>query len=284
MPAHKPRRDIHTEIAHQIIAMLENGQGLAGCPWYRDGAITRPVNVATNKRYNGVNILALWAQADKAGFRSGTWGTYRQWASGGAQVRRGETGTHIVFYKPLERTNDTGETERFLFARSTAVFNADQVDDYEPPAMPASTMTPIERVDSLVRATQATIAHGGDQAYYSPHKDTVQMPDIERFADTESYYAVLMHELTHWTGHKRRCDRSELNDYAFEELVAELGAAFLCADLDISATPREDHAGYLASWLKALRDDSKAIFRAASLASKAADYITAFDTHTEQAA
>ncbi|MCP4336036.1 MAG: DUF1738 domain-containing protein [Gammaproteobacteria bacterium] len=284
MPAQKPRRDIHLEITNNIITMLENGQGIAGCPWYRDGSITRPINISTNKHYNGINVLMLWLQANKASFASGTWGTYRQWASRDAQVRRGEKGSPIVFYKPVERKNSDGKPERFLFARSSTVFNADQVEGYEPPPMPESTMTPIETVESLIQATAVTLEHGGDRAYYSPSQDLLKMPDIERFPDTESYYAVLMHELTHWTGHKSRCDRTDLKDYAFEELVAELGAAFLCADLGISATPREDHAGYLASWLKALRDDSKAIFRAASLASKAADYITAFGNDKEQAA
>ena len=273
MATKRPHRDIHKEITNKIIIMLENGQGVADCPWYSDGSITRPTNIATGNRYNGINILALWAQSIDSGYSSGKWGTYRQWQTAGAHVKRGEKSSVIVFYKPIEHTNDAGDKERFLFARAFTVFNAEQVDGYEAPPLPGSSMAPLEAVENVVAETGATIGHGGERAYYRPSTDAIQIPDKRRFPDTESYYAVLMHELTHWTGHKSRCDRSELKSYAFEELVAELGAAFLCADLQISATPREDHAGYLASWLEALREDSKAIFRAASLASKAAEFI-----------
>ncbi len=277
MSAKQPHRDIHLEITNQIIAMLENGQGIAGCPWYSDGSITRPTNIATGKQYNGINILALWARSMRGGFSSGTWGTYRQWQNIGARVKRSEESSHIVFYKPVERKDQDGNMERFLFARSSSVFNADQVEGYEPPPMPESTVAPIDAVEQLVQATGANIAHGGEAAYYTPQLDSIQMPDIARFPDTESYYAVLLHEMTHWTGALSRCSRSELS-YPVEELVAELGAAYLCADLGISATPREDHVGYLASWLTVLREDSRAIFRAASLASKAADFITQHQT------
>lgn len=272
--ATQQRHDVHLEIRNQIVEMLENGEGLAGCPWYRDGSITRPKNAATGKHYQGINIVALWARSAREGFTNGLWGTYRQWAELGAQVRRGESGSRIVFYKSVEKeSRDGGEPELLLFARSSTVFAAEQVEGYEPQPLPESSVTPIQSVGALVRNTGAIIEHGGDSAFYRRSTDTVHMPDVERFADTESYYAVLLHELTHWTGHRSRCDRSDINSYAFEELIAELGAAFLCADLGISATPRADHAGYLESWITALKEDSRAIFRAASRASTAAEFI-----------
>ena len=130
----------------------------------------------TGNRYNGINILALWAQSIDSGYSSGTWGTYRQWQTAGAHVKRGEKSSLIVFYKPIERTNDAGDKERFLFARASTVFNAEQVDGYEAPPLPASTMTPLQAVENVVAETGATIGHGGDRAYYRPSTDAIPDP------------------------------------------------------------------------------------------------------------
>ena len=200
----------------------------------------------------------------------------------------------VVFYKELEfdaenaQTGDT-ETEKRLMARASTVFNAQQVDGYEPePLEPVSEdpVAPIQQAEAFVTATEAKVRHGGNRAYYSRSTDHIQMPERERFlgsetsSATEAYYGTLLHELTHWSGHEDRCQRQfgkrfGDNAYAMEELVAELGSAFLCADLGIAQAPRADHAAYIDSWLQVLKADKKAVFTAASQASKAADFLAA---------
>jgi antirestriction protein ArdC len=289
------RFDIHQHITDQIVAAIERGAGEFRLPWHRAGGnIMRPVNVASKKAYRGVNILALWATAEEKGYTSGTWGTYRQWAEIGAQVRKGEKAAFIVFYKELEFASEAeegdAETNTRLFARATPVFAAEQVDGYQAPAIdapPATSITPIDQAEAFVAATGAAISHGGSRAFYRPSTDSIQLPPREAFIGTatsspaESFYSTLCHELTHWTSAASRCNRQlgkRFGDqaYAMEELVAELGAAFLCADLGICDVPREDHAQYLATWLSVLKADKKAIFTAASKASEAAGFLAAF--------
>src|SRR5271155_2667131 len=286
------RFDIHQHITDQIIAAIERGAGEFRLPWHRAaGNIMRPVNVASKKAYRGVNILALWATAEEKSYASGTWGTYRQWSEIGAQVRKGEKAAFIVFYKELEFAAETetgdGETTTRLFARATPVFAAEQVDGYQAPAIdapPATIITPIEQAEKFVAATGAAISHGGGRAFYRPSTDSIQLPPREVFTGSatstpaEAYYSTLCHELTHWTSAEARCNRQlgkRFGDqaYAMEELIAELGAAFLSADLGISDEPRADHAQYLATWLSVLKADKKAIFTAASKASEAAGFL-----------
>ena len=230
------------------------------------------------------------AAAEAKGYSAGLWGTYRQWVAVGAQVRKGETASYIVFYKPFEAKEDTAEdvdaeTRARMFARATPVFAAEQVDGYaiETPET-ADPFEIITAAETFVNATGAAITHGGDRAFYRPSTDSIQLPKRESFVGTrtsspaESYYSTVLHELTHWTAPAHRCDRQlgkRFGDqaYAMEELVAELGAAFLCADLQVTAEPRLDHAQYLASWLTVLKADKKAIFTAASKASAAASYL-----------
>ena len=287
------RFDIHQHITDQIIAAIENGAGEFRLPWHRSaGNIMRPVNIASRKPYQGVNILTLWATADTLGYSSGTWGTYRQWSEAGAQVRKGEKAAYIVFYKEItvaSEAADSDESSTRLFARATPVFAAEQVDGYQAPVidpLPATVISPIEQVETFVAATGAVIEHGGSRAFYRPSTDSIQLPPPEAFIGSptstaaESYYATLLHELTHWTSREGRCNRQlgkRFGDeaYAMEELVAELGAAFLCADLRISDAPRADHAQYLDSWLRVLKADKKAIFSAASKASEAAAFLAA---------
>lgn len=286
------RLDIHQHITDQIVAAIEAGAGEFRLPWHRSaGNIMRPVNIASKKAYRGVNILTLWATADAKGFESGTWGTYKQWAEAGAQVKKGEKAAHIVFYKEFTVGGDEGsdDAETRLLARATAVFAAEQVEGYAAPALPeppATVLTPIEHAEAFVAATGATIQHGGTRAFYRPSTDSIQLPPPEAFVGTttsspaEAYYSTKLHELTHWTGIEARCNRQlgrRFGDdaYAMEELVAELGAAFLCADLGISDAPRADHAQYLDNWLRVLKADKKAIFTAASKASEAAAFLTA---------
>jgi antirestriction protein ArdC len=286
----KERFDIHKHITDQIVTAIERGVGDFRLPWHSiNGAIIRPTNVASKKPYRGVNILALWAASEQSGFGSGIWGTYRQWSECGAQVRKGEKSSYIVFYKEIaiagEATGPDDGIETRLFARATPVFAAEQVEGYTIPLVkPVRPMESIAAVDAFVTAIGAEIAHGGTRAYYRPSTDSIQLPPREAFVGTatstpaEGYYSTLLHELTHWTSHEHRCNRQlgkRFGDdaYAMEELVAELGAAFLCSELGITAEPREDHAQYLTSWLSVLKADKRAIFTAASKASTATAWL-----------
>jgi antirestriction protein ArdC len=290
----KERFDIHQHITDKIVSAIERGAGDFRLPWHRSaGNIMRPVNIASKKAYRGVNVVALWAYAEEFGYSSGTWGTYKQWSEAGVQVRKGEKAAYVVFYKELEFAADPesgdAETATRLFARATPVFAAEQVDGYQVPVLdplPATVITPIERAEAFVAATGASITYGGSRAFYRPSTDSIQIPPREAFIGSptstpaESFYSTICHELTHWTSAESRCNRQlgkRFGDqaYAIEELVGELGAAFLCADLRITDEPRADHAQYLTSWLSVLKADKKAIFTAASKASEAAAFLAA---------
>lgn len=286
------RFNIHDHVTRQIVAAIEAGAGDWTMPWRRDaGALHRPQNIASGNRYRGVNIISLWITAEARGYAVPLWGTYRQWQEKGAQVRKGERGTPIVFYKTTEAdSSDAGaETEtvqRRMIARASWVFNTAQVDGYAPPVVEpvsAAPMSPVAAAEALIAATGADIREGGERAYYSPKEDYIAVPDRTRFTGsetstpTDAWYATHLHELTHWTGAPSRLSR-ELSTrfgsdaYAMEELIAELGSAFLCADLGLAAAPRPDHAAYVANWLKVLKGDAKAIFTAASQADRAARF------------
>lgn len=285
------RFDIHQHITDQIIAAIERGAGEFRLPWHRSaGNIMRPGNIASKKPYRGVNILTLWATADEKGYAAGLWGTYRQWAEAGAQVRKGEKAAYIVFYKEITvaSDDDSDEADTRLFAQATPVFAAEQVDGYAALVIEtsAAVITPIEQAEAFVANTGATIHHGGNRAFYRPSTDSIQLPPREAFIGTatstaaEAYYSTLLHELTHFTSHETRCNRQlgkRFGDdaYAIEELIAELGAAFLCAELGITSEPRADHAQYLDHWLGVMKADKKAIFTAASKASEATAFLTA---------
>jgi antirestriction protein ArdC len=292
MSRKEPQPQAFTEL--QIVNAIERGAGDFRLPWHRSaGNIMRPVNIASKKAYRGVNVVALWAYAEEFGYSSGTWGTYKQWSEAGAQVRKGEKAAFVVFYKELEFAADPeagdAETATRLFARATPVFAAEQVDGYQVPVvdpLPVTVITPIEQAEAFVAATGASITHGGSRAFYRPSTDSIQLPPREAFIGSptstpaESFYSTICHELTHWTSAESRCNRQlgkRFGDhaYAIEELVGELGAAFLCADLRITDEPRADHAQYLASWLSVLKANKKAIFTAASKASEAAAFLAA---------
>lgn len=284
------RRDIHADITNQLVAAIEADPGHPTLPWRRGGgALHMPVNALTGKAYNGINILNLWVSAGARGYATPLWGTYRQWAERGAQVRKGEKSSLVIFYREFETNpdpDDAGDNGKRRMARASSVFNAAQVDGFDAPPVPES-LGPVERVtnaDRFTTATGARIAHGGDRAFYAPASDHIQMPDEGLFTGTqtlsrsEGYYATLVHELVHWSGAKHRLNRDmgkRFGDqaYAAEELVAEIGAAFLCAELGITQDVRPDHAQYLATWLKLLKNDSKAIFTAAARASEAAAFV-----------
>ena len=289
--------DVHQSITDRIVAAIEAGAGPWQRPWSVRSGGRRPANVASGKSYRGINTLALWAEAQLSGYRSHLWGSYRQWAALGGQVRKGEKASAVVFFKevPLAapEADETNQPHARLFARTTPAFNADQVDGLPaaPPTTPsAEALPPAER---FIERLGADIVHGGDRACYLTRLDVIRMPDRAAFTGTatstatEAYYATLAHEVTHWTGARHRCGRDlstrfGTDAYAMEELVAELGAAFLCADLGLAAEPRPDHAQYLGHWLKVLKADKRAIFTAAGKAAQAAAFLT--DKATGQAA
>lgn len=281
--------DIYENVTARIVEAMET----AGRDWQRPWlAVSHmPKNATTGRQYNGVNVVNLWLTVSE----SGLWASYKQWASIGAQVRQGERGTMIVYAgtgvaKEKSEDGDKGEKgeNTYRFLRSSFVFSAEQVDGYTAPTV--ATLSPVERnegAERFIAATGAKIQHGKGGAYYAPELDYIGMPAREAFTATatstreESYYSAALHELAHWSGHKSRLAR-DLNNrfgsqaYAAEELIAEMGAAFLCAELGISPQPRADHAQYLNLWLAVLRSDKRAIFTAASAATKAAEFLRGF--------
>lgn len=280
---------IYETITSQIVAAIEEGAGSYRMPWHRSRFdIASPSNAASGKVYRGVNILSLWLTAETRGYGSGQWATYQQWREAGAQVRKGEKATAVVFWNRLGEANGeengcdlvTRAEGRLAFmARSYSVFNADQVEGWTAPAVPQlSEAERIANAESFFAAVPAQVEHGGNSAYYMPALDRVQMVPFGQFKRATDYYATLAHELTHWTGAKPRLDRDlsgrfGSEAYAIEELVAELGAAFVTGQLGLPSVPRTDHAPYIANWLKVLKGDSRAIFAAASKAQAAADYL-----------
>jgi len=283
------RTGVYRSITEKIIAAIEAGAGSFVMPWHVGPGVGRPLNAVTEKPYQGVNVVALWAEAMLSGFGQGAWATFKQWRSVGAQVRRGEHGAVIVFYKPVgEEVSASEEDERArrFVVRSSYVFNADQVDGWAAPAVEVpSPAGVVEAVEAFVRETGAMVRHGSSIACYRPSMDVIEMPERTAFvgsptsSPTEAYYGVLLHELVHWSGARHRLARDlsprfGSEAYAMEELVAELGAAFLCADLDVCNEPRPDHAAYLSSWLEVLRSDGRALFEAAKAAHRAAVFLT----------
>ncbi|UEO00479.1 ssDNA-binding domain-containing protein [Acidiferrobacter thiooxydans] len=274
--------DIYQQVTNQIIEAMETSQGQGRRLW--DSQPSLPLNLSTGKPYSGMNILILWSASLSHGYRSPYWLTYKQAEAMGGQVRKGEHGTACVFYKPWEsqETNsETGETETKTGAvlKSFRVFNLDQVDGIEAPATEArAPFEVLADAERLLQHTPAPIIEGGHQACYIPSRDEIRLPARETFINPEAFYSTACHEMTHASGHKSRLDRNlsgRFGDeaYAMEELVAELGAAFLCAEVGILPATRADHAHYLANWVRVLRSDRKAIFTAAAAASKAAAYI-----------
>jgi antirestriction protein ArdC len=286
----RERTDLYTRVTDRIVSDLENGVR----PWFKpwnagntEGRITRPLR-HNGVAYQGINILLLWGSAMEKGYSANTWVTFKQAQELGANVRKGEHGSMVVYADRFRRTetNDKGEdVEREIpFLKSYTVFNVEQIDGLPEryqvrPAPAAEKLQLVEEAEQFFNATGATFRHGGNQAYYSPAQDAIQLPVPEAFRDAESYAATKAHELTHWTKHQTRLDRDfgrqKFGDegYAREELVAELGAAFLCADLSITPEIRDDHAAYIGSWLKVLKEDKRAIFTAAAHAQRAVDYL-----------
>jgi antirestriction protein ArdC len=283
------KADIYQRITDQIVSELEKGVRPWLKPWNAEhaaGRITRPLR-GNGIPYKGINVLMLWSASMEKGYAAPIWMTYKQASELKANVRKGEHGSLVVYADKITRTETdtaTGEESEYVipFLKGYTVFNVEQIDGlpehyYPKPAARVGTVERIGRAEGFFAGTGAAVRHGGTMAYYNISQDFVQMPSFEAFRDAESYYATLAHETTHWTRHKSRLDRDfgrkRFGDegYAMEELVAELGSAFLSADLDLTPELRGDHASYIASWIKVLKDDKRAIFNAASHAQRAAD-------------
>lgn len=284
------KRDVYARVTAQIINAIEQGVGNWRMPWHASGRYAfSPINVSSKKPYRGINTVCLWAAAQAKRYEHGEWGTYKQWQERGAQVRKGEKATLVVFWKFANGSAETQEGgddqpvsgSRLLFTRGYSVFNAVQVDGYTSKADVNTPMPDrIAHADAFFMGIGADVRHDGNQAYYAPASDHIQMPPFQAFGDNVSYYSTLAHEHTHFTATQGRCDRQlgkrfGDNAYAAEELIAELGAAFTCADLGLSTEPRKDHAQYIQSWLRVLKADSRAIFTAASKAQQATDWMIA---------
>ncbi|MGO9996171.1 MAG: ArdC family protein [Acetobacteraceae bacterium] len=284
-------RDIYGRIANKIIADLERGVRPWLKPWAAEhiaGEITRPLR-HNGMPYKGINVLLLWTASVNKGYTNPLWLTFKQTRELGGHVQKGETGELVVFANTITRTetDDNGQEvgRDISFLKGYTVFNAEQCDGL--PAQYTAKITPpvisqmqrIEAADRFFAATGAAIRHGGTRAYYAEVPDYVQMPPFETFNDAASHAATLAHEPTHWTKHPKRLARDmgrvRYGDegYAKEELVAEIGAAFLCAELGITPEVRPDHARYIASWLTVLKHDKRFIFTAAAHAQRAAEYL-----------
>ncbi|PDT34935.1 MULTISPECIES: ArdC family protein [Sinorhizobium] len=286
------RVDLYTRITDKIIEDLTKGVRPWMKPWNAEnttGRITRPLRF-NGQPYSGVNVLLLWSEGMAQGYTSSTWMTFKQALELGAAVRKGETGTTVVFanrFTKSEIDEDGGQVEREIpFLKAYSVFNVEQIEGlpeqyHHRPAPAPDPLERIEHADRFFRNTGAVIRHGGNQAFFAPTADLIQMPPFESFKDAASYYATLSHEVTHWTAPAHRLSRDlsryakDKSERAREELIAELGSCFLCADLGIAPElePRPDHASYLASWLKVLTGDRRAIFQAAAHAQRAANFL-----------
>jgi antirestriction protein ArdC len=284
------RQDVYTRITGKIVESLEQGVRPWVKPWSANnaaGRIIRPLR-HNGQAYSGINILMLWASAMEQGFTCPMWMTFKQATELNAHVRKGEKGSLVVYANTLTKTEDDGagnEVEREIpFMKGYTVFNAEQIEGlpeifYTKPTPKREGPARIEHAEAFFANTKADIRIRGSRAYYSIDGDHIVMPPIESFESAECYYATLAHESTHWTRHATRLERDfgrktwGDEGYAREELVAELGSAFLCADLELTPEVREDHASYIASWLEVLKNDKRAIFQAASHAQRAVDFL-----------
>jgi antirestriction protein ArdC len=287
------RTNFYDDITNKIIAELEKGRFPWVQPWGTPSAkaqLAMPKNASTSRTYSGINVLILWGEVIEKAYTGQSWLTFRQALALGGHVRKGERGTTVVYadrFVPDDARRRAaqigGEARAIHFLKRFTVFNTDQIDDLPDeiataaPPPPPGTIEP--RVEALVKATGIDFRIGGNRAFYLPSQDYVQVPPPPAFFEPINWHRTALHELGHASGHSSRLTRDLSGSfgsrkYAFEELVAEMNAAFCCASLGITPTVR--HADYLASWLEVLREDNRAIVRAASLASKAADYLLGF--------
>lgn len=286
---------VAARVTRQIVELLNQGVRPWTPPWFGGDALALPLR-ANGQAYRGVNVLILWAAAQTHGFSSRRWFSFRQAKALGGAVRRGARATHVIFYSPAEARDDapnsaatkeaTTSPERRAILRSFAVFNGDQIDN-----LPETMIGPLQicasseadialtaRLEPLFARVPATVRHGGARACYAPDADVILMPPRTAFSSAAAYFATLAHELAHWTGHATRLDRDLQTRrtplaYAREELVAELAAAFLGAELHLPPDHIEDHAAYIDSYLKILDREPGALLAAAGKAQAAVDVL-----------
>lgn len=293
--------DVYQRVTAEIIKAIESDMdGEYMMPWHRGTTLGLPRNVVSRRTYHGLNTLALWTTAGARHYRSPFWGTFLQWKKLGAHVRKGERGTSILFFKKEDDERNADQecdtAKRRVLVCSSAVFNAAQIDGWQDEATVLEDRTVrLEAVERFINGIGAKVEYGGDRAFYHPSADRIRMPERSSFigtktsSATESFYAVLLHEHVHWSGHPTRLDRDltgrlGTDAYAMEELVAELGAAFLCAELRVTNEPRKDHALYVKSWLPVLREKKLALASTATAATSACRYLTDLSAPAEQAA
>lgn len=277
--------DIRQTITDRIIMLLERGTTKTGSRWTGNASKGLPVNARTGEAYRGINVLVLWTEMAERGYASSQWLTYNQAAALGAQVRKGEKSVICVYYQTVQKKDDRAdddEASSYFLAKPFWLFNLAQIDNLPADLMANPTTTEFNghaAAEQILIESRAQINYGFDSAYYSPSEDRICLPDRARFTTTENFYATALHELAHWTGHETRLNRQfgkRFTDaYGFEELVAELSAAFIVGTLGMIDATIEAHADYLSSWIKILKSDKGAIFSAAALAAKAADFILA---------
>jgi len=271
---------VYNVITEQILKALDAGI----VPWRKEWTTLSPKSLGSKKAYRGINSLLLSICNT---YSSQYWVTYNQAKALGGNVRKGEKGRAIVFWKWLEKTQD-GETKRFPLLRYYTVFNVEQCEgiDSKVPVVEIREHSPIQDAQAIVdnMPNRPEISHGGDRAFYRPSTDDVTLPAPELFASAESYYSTAFHELAHSTGHKSRLDRefggADMIGYSKEELIAEMSAAFLCGTCGISNATIENSAAYIQGWRKRISDDPSLVVQAAAKAQKVADYILAVDQET----
>jgi antirestriction protein ArdC len=279
------KRDPYAEVTARIVAELAAGAAPWVKPWSATPGANTPCNAVTNRPYSGCNVVLLW-MAQAAGYRTPRFLTFQQALELGGHVRKGERGTKVHFVKQLQVRDDGADgdaaTRLFPMMREYTVFNIDQCEglpDSVTMGKPMRVRNPDTRdalADEFLRSTGADVREGHGEAYYVPSQDFISMPAFESFEGADRFYGIAFHELTHWTGHKSRLDRDLKNrfgsrSYAAEELIAELGAALLCAEFGFDRDLQ--HPGYIANWIDLLKADKRAFFTACSQASKAADYL-----------
>ena len=272
---------IHEEIAQLFIAKLEQGVVPWRCPWQGGKPVGLPHNAQSKRKYSGVNVVLTWLAAAEHGFASNGWLTYKQAQALGGNVRKGEKSTKIIFFQMLEtKDKATGKAKAVPMLKWYSIFNVEQCDGLPRDDAAPVVLNPDQRdtlADQMLRDTGATLKHGGERAFYSPADDSITLPPFDRFIGRDEYYNTAFHELTHWTGSEKRLNRIKGKrfgdrEYSFEELVAELGAAFMCADFGFTDC-RNNSASYIANWLSAFKSHPSMIMTAASDASKAHSYI-----------
>lgn len=290
----KAKKDIYSEVSNKIIAAMEKGNIPWLKPWTSHGSkagnILMPHNAMTGKQYNGINLMLLWAE--NTIYPTQQYVTYKQAKELGGNVRRGESGSMIVYWNFYDKKDaETGEVKQIPFLKSFTVFNVAQCENLNADkfgGLQESDQVNLSGALALAHANGAKVVHGGNTACFSPVRDVIAMPNPDQFKNENAYNAVLAHELTHWTGHKSRLDRDMTGRfgnaaYAFEELIAEMGAAFVCANLGYELNTLQ-HASYLQSWIKVLKEDNKAIFTACSKAKAACEFLLSHVSEQKAAA